>query len=298
MPPAALRSQRPRAADPPPGEPTDTVRLRLPYRPPFAWEALLEQLRSGACAPAEWLDGMRYCRTVVLGDSRGAVFVRNAAESPYLIVDLTVSLLPALMPLLARLHQLFDLDAEPEVVDAHLARAGLGQLIRRCPGLRVPGAFDGFEEVLRELLRRDDGTTGLAARVVETLGERVETGCASLTRAWPDPVRVLRAGSSALDGLGVPESRSRAIVDIARAVARGVVRLSPGTDFGSAVSALVTAGQIETARAEAIAMRALHWPDAAPGEGRESGQWRPWRSYAAAHLARDAREARHHRTSA
>ena len=287
MPPSALRAQRPRAADPP-EERGDTVRLRLPYRAPYAWDALLERLAPDACPGAQLVEPDRYSRTAVIDGCRGALFVRNAPAGEYLIVELTVSLLPALMPLLARLHHVFDLDAEPGVVDVHLARAGLGTLVRRTPGLRVPGEFDGFEAALRELLRDADGSLSTAGHVVGTLGERIGTENTLLDRTWPDAERVVRAGASGLSALAVPTNRARSAADLAAAVLRGKIRLEPGSDPGEAAASLVTLAGIEAPLAESIAARALHWPDAAPGTGREAEAWRPWRSYASAHVARAA----------
>ena len=301
MPPRALRAQRPRPADPPAPEYGDTVRLRLPYRPPFAWEALLERLALDACPGAEFVERARCGRTVSLDGCRGALFVRNSPAGDYLIVEITVSLLPVLMPLLSRLHHRFDLDAEPGVVDAHLARAGLAALVRQTPGLRVPGAFDGFEAALRELLRDAHGGLGTAARVVAALGQPIATESPLLDRAWPDAERVARVGASGLSALGVPVARARSAADLARAVVRGSVRLEPGSEPGETVSALVSLAGIDAPLAEVIAARALHWPDAAPAAGRAAEAWRPWRSYAAAHVARSTarRElARRHRTPA
>ena len=297
MPPAALRRQRPRVTESSPGEPTDTVRLRLPFRPPFAWTELLEQLAVDACAGVETIGRTRYARTVALDGNAGAVFVRVAPESSYLIVDLTVSLLPVLMPLLARLHHLFDLDAEPDVIDTHLARAGLAHAVRRCAGLRVAGGFDGFEVALRELIRGSGASGKTPHLIAEMLGEGVETGDASLTHAFPDAARIACAGAAALVATGVPEARSRQLVAVARAVVRGSLRLAPGDEYDATVAALIGAAQLETGLAESIAARALHWPDAFPTGG-ASAAWRPWRSYAAAHLAREARVLARHRTSA
>ena len=79
-------------------------------------------------------------------------------------VAISPSLVPALMPLLARLRYLFDLDAEPTVIDAHLAQGSLGALVARRPGVRIPGAFDGFDVALRAILRgRARGSRGGAA---------------------------------------------------------------------------------------------------------------------------------------
>ncbi|MDQ2670078.1 MAG: helix-turn-helix domain-containing protein [Gemmatimonadota bacterium] len=299
MPPTALRLQRPRAAEPRPDSATDTVRLRLPYRTPLAWRALLDTLAAEAQPGVEQVEPSRYARTVRLGDCSGTVFVQESPGGPALLVDITVSLLPALMSLLARLRHLFDLDAEPGVVDAHLARGGLGALVHRLPGVRVPGAFDGFEAAMRELLRSgDEAAQGYTARVIDSLGEPLETGSPALCRLWPDAARVSRAGAPVLTSLGVPEPRSRAIVAVAHAVSRGTLRLEPGADFGAAVAALVHVAQLDDVTAETIAARALHWPDSFPGSDQRAEQWRPWRSYAAAHFALDRAHAERRRTPA
>ena len=99
---------------------------------------------------------------------------RRRVGNTCLTVEISPSLLPVLMPILARLRHLFDLDAEPTVIDAHLTQSGLGAFVRRTPGLRMPGAFDGFEAALALVLRRSArGANGLETirRVVVALGE-------------------------------------------------------------------------------------------------------------------------------
>ncbi len=316
MPPSALRRQRPRALDPASAArsvPDGTVRLRLPYRAPLAWESLLQVLAAGACPGVEVVEGTRYGRTVALEGSRGAVFVADSGTRPggrhsrthprsaHLAVDVSVGLLPVLMPLMARLRHLFDTDAEPGVIDAHLARGGLGALVTRCPGLRVPGGFDGFEEATRVLLRRSAAEGDPLAGVVSALGEPIEAGHPALRLSWPTPDRMARWGGPLLRSLGVPEPHITAIVALAAAVARGAVRLEPGSDLEGTIEALTAVAALDRPTAAVIAMRALHWPDAFPEPGaamrraagvsnpialfRLAEQWRPWRSYAAAHLA-------------
>src|SRR5262249_35301009 len=157
------------------------------------------------------VDGLRYGRTVLLGGCRGAVFLEPATAGAHLNVHVSVSLLPALMPLLARLRHLLDLDAEPAVIDAHLADGGLATLVARRPGLRLPGAFDGFEIVAPELLG-----SNYFGDVTRILGEPVDLGVAGLDRLGLTAERV--AATSVLAKLRVPQRRVEALVSVARAV--------------------------------------------------------------------------------
>ncbi|MDQ2673375.1 MAG: hypothetical protein M3Y40_01845 [Chloroflexota bacterium] len=244
------------------------------------------------------VEGTRYGRTVRLEDRTGAIVADDVSAKSHLEVAVSLSLLPGLMPLLARLRHLFDLDAEPAMVDAHLAQHGLARLVRRRPGLRIPGAVDGFEVALRSLL--DEQSDGLMARVVEALGEAVETGHPGLTRLGPTAKDVAQAGVPALVSLGASRERAAAAVAVARAVAGGALRLHPGSDVVATHRTLQEIDGVGERLATVIVMRALYWPDAFPTaddalqraagaagrrELRELAEgWRPWRAYAAQHL--------------
>jgi AraC family transcriptional regulator of adaptative response / DNA-3-methyladenine glycosylase II len=151
----------------------------------------------------------RYGRTVELDGRRGVVFVGNGAENGdsrrdsrfHLNIDISPALVPVLMPLLARLRHLFDLDSEPTVIDAHLAQGGLGPLVSRHPGVRLPGALEGFEVALRTILRgaaRSANASALINRVVAALGESFPTGDPELTLLSPSSARVAEAGVTGL----------------------------------------------------------------------------------------------------
>lgn len=305
---------------------SDMLRLTLSYRVPFAWNALLTLLHRGAVPGVEIFTPRGYGRTVRLADHRGIVIVGNAHPTPearrpgggepsrvsraseattgtHLTVDLSTSLLPVLMPLLGRLRRLFDLDAQPTVIDEHLERGGLGALVRARPGVRVPGAFEGFDAACRELLR--DAASGsprgrrLAARIARTLGEPVDTQFPGLDRLAPDPARIAEAGAPYLVTLGVERSNADAIVAVARGLEDGTLRLGPGSDVVATRLALTEIG-VSHRLATMIVMRALHWPDAFPVSDRSlqraaglsdpcalrtaAEPWRPWRAYAATHL--------------
>jgi AraC family transcriptional regulator of adaptative response / DNA-3-methyladenine glycosylase II len=318
MSPSALRQRRRAAArgGSAPAPAADLVRLTLAYRPPLAWTALLQRLAAHAIPGVERVENGRYARTVDLDGCRGVVAVEQAVWSEAsrrvrgasadrvagagpggeLAVALSASLLPALMPLLARLRQLFDLDAEPSVIDAQLRDGGLGALVARRPGLRMLGAFDGFEAAMGALL-----PVGLAEQMASTLGAPIETGLPGLDRLGPSPGRVALAGALSLAQLGVPGRIAEAIVALARRVAAGELRLEPGADVPSTLAALSEIPGVGERTATVIVMRALQWPDAFPATDlslqraagvpgaaallRLAERWRPWRAYAAAHLS-------------
>jgi AraC family transcriptional regulator of adaptative response / DNA-3-methyladenine glycosylase II len=188
------------------------------------------------------------------------------------------------------------LDAEPAIVDAHLRQGGLGTLVARRPGVRLPGALDGFEVALRALL---DGR-GYLGRVAKALGEPLETGVPGLTHLAPTAARVAEAGATRLVACGVPPRRAERIAAVACAVVSGALRLERGSDVAGTRRALLEIDGVSERHATVIVMRALSWPDAFPASDRalqqavgvsgagavlaRAEQWRPWRAYAALHL--------------
>lgn len=291
MSPSALRRPSPAKETPP----KDLLRITLAYRPPLAWDVLIAFLRREATPGVEVVNGRRYGRTVRLDGRTGIVFAEDSPAEAQVKVDISPSLLPVLMPLLARLRRLFDLDAQPTVVDGHLERAGLAALVRRRPGVRLPGALDGFEVGLRALLG------SAAGRVAEALGEPLETGIPALHRLAPSAERVVEAGAPGLVALGVAPRRAEVILTFARAIAEGALRLDPGNDVAETHRALMEITGIDERLATKIVTQALYWPDAFPVSDpalqRAAGaaspralraraeKWRPWRAYAALHLS-------------
>src|ERR1044071_4072527 len=124
-----------------------TSTLQLAYRPPYDWAGTLAFLGARSLAGIEHVTPTAYARTVHLGDAKGWVRVTQSPKKHTLIVEFPHTLTPVLPALLRRLRALFDLNARPDVIAAHLGRDGrLKPSIRANPGLRVPGAFHGFRE--------------------------------------------------------------------------------------------------------------------------------------------------------
>ncbi len=282
----------------------DHLRLRLSYRPPLDWPALLGYLGRRALPGVELVEAGCYRRAVSLGGKQGWVSVEAAAEGPALEVEVTSSLAPVLAPLLGRLRRLFDLDAEPARIAEGLgADPRLAASVAARPGLRVPGAFCGFELALRAVLGQQvsvRGATTLAGRFVAAFGEPCATPLPGLTHAGLAPSRLARQRLEAVAALGLPRARAEAVIHLARAAERGAPRLEPGGDPERAIQALTALPGLGEWTAQYIAMRALRWPDALPHTDlglrkalggatprrvRELAEiWRPWRAYALMHL--------------
>jgi AraC family transcriptional regulator of adaptative response / DNA-3-methyladenine glycosylase II len=282
--------------------------LQLTYRPPFDWPGMMRFLSARAMKGVESVEDDAYLRTVRLGNHVGWIHVRHAPTKRALLVELTHSLTPVLPALLGRLRHLFDLSARPDVIAAQLAQDTLlADAVARRPGLRVPGAFHGFELAVRAILGQQisvKAATTLAARFAEAFGEAIDTPHPGLTHLSPSPRRVAAATVEELTALGIVQMRARSIIVLAAEMESDRLKLEAGAPPESTIEQLIALPGIGAWTAQYIAMRALRWPDAFPKEdialrnalggvtaarAEELSQvWRPWRSYATLHLWHDA----------
>ncbi|MDR6215562.1 AlkA N-terminal domain-containing protein [Paracidovorax wautersii] len=281
--------------------------VRLAYRPPLDAAALLRffaqrqitGLEDVGADPAGPL-GLR--RTVQLGHGPQAVRGWVSAEfdpvRPLVLLRTSDSLLPVLPQVIARVRALLDLDADPAAINAVLHTD-----FPHGDGLRVPGAFDGFELAVRAVLGQQITVAAartLAQRLVERFGEPLETPWPTLRRLFPTPAALAAAEGDALGQLGIVRQRQAAIVALAQAVDNGALSLAPSADVPTTTAALCALPGIGDWTAQYIAMRALRWPDAFPAgdvalhkalgvqgaprpavaAAAASQAWRPWRSYA------------------
>ena len=275
-----------------------SLTVSLGFRPPLAWPELLEFLGHRALIGVEHMENQTYCRTVQVGEHKG--WLKVALTERALQVTLSHSLAQVLPQTLARTKRLFDLTANPIPISARL-----GALATSFPGLRVPGAFQGFETAVRAILGQQvsvKAATTLASRFVAALGEPVTTPFAALTHLSPTPERVGQASKHELIALGILESRALAILALSQAVVEGRLSLEPGGSIPAKLAQLQALPGIGEWTAQYIAMRALAWPDAFPhtdlGIKKALGlttnqeilthaeRWQPWRAYAVMQLWR------------
>jgi AraC family transcriptional regulator of adaptative response / DNA-3-methyladenine glycosylase II len=286
---------------------TDTSTLQLSYRPPYDWQGMLEFLSARTMKDVEFVNREGYARTIRLGRHQGWVRITHGPEKRVLMVEFTHSLTPVLPALLGRLRHLFDLSARPDLIAAHLMQDKLLKKgVTKNPGLRVPGAFDGFEMALRAIIGQQitvKAATTIACRFAEAFGERIQTPIPELTRLSPLAKHVARASVDDVAKLGIVSKRATCIIALARAFHSGSLTLDAGADPETTIQQLVAIPGIGPWTAQYIAMRALRWPDAFPKEDiavrnnlggvsakqaeAMSQAWRPWRSYAVMHVWRN-----------
>ncbi|MFC6712712.1 AlkA N-terminal domain-containing protein [Branchiibius cervicis] len=291
--PTQLRARRSplRATDPPAWHRID---LRLPMRLPFWPDNVFGHLvATGVPGVEEWRDGA-YRRTLRLTYGAGIVALRPAPDH----VGTTVWLRDVrdLQTAVSRCRFLLDLDADPQAVDAALARdPRLAPMIAAAPGRRVPHTTDPVEMALRIVLGQQISTRAArthAARLTAALGETISDPGGRLTGLFPTAEVVAGAPD---DVLAMPTTRKRTLRSLARALADEEIDVSPGADWTRTRTRLLDVPGIGPWSVESIAMRALGDPDAFPATdlavrrileriGPPAGNWRPWRAYVTQHL--------------
>ena len=287
------------------GDVGETVTVTLHYRPPYDWPAMLSHLASHAISGVELVRDGAYVRTAAVGARRGWLAISADPARDGLRATISMSLAGGLMNVVARLRRLFDLDAEPAAIAAHLARdPRLAAHVRARPGLRVTGAFDAFEAAARAVLGQQVSVAAartLTGRLAARLGEALVTPHPELTRVFPEADVVARRSAASLAALlRIPARRADTLRVLAGAVANGALALDVGGEPTRLIEQIVALPGMGPWTAHSFAMRALGWPDAFPESdlvlrkalGGISGPraralaepWRPWRAYGATHL--------------
>lgn len=293
MPPRAIRRK---------GAPVVAVGehvLRLPYRPPFDFAAMLQFFARRAIPGIEAVDVNSYMRRFDFDGLSGTFAVAALAGQHSLELRVRHARPAALLDVATRVRRLFDLDADAAAIHAALARdRRLRPLLKRFPGVRVGGAWDGFEAAVRAVLGQQVTVAAartLALRIVARYGTCDGSGSV-LDATFPVPAVLADANLSAL---GITRARAATIAAVARAVADGTVDFRPEQRLDDFVARWTALPGIGAWTAHYLAMRVLGHPDAFPAGDivlrkalvpgttlsaaaleRESEAWRPWRAYA------------------
>ena len=284
--------------------------LRLACREPYAADPMLDWLAARAVPGVEEValtsNGARraYRRALRLPGSLASVELEPVSGG--WVARLALADLAGVRPAVGGLRRMLDLDADPSQVDDALAADRvLRPLVGRRPGLRVPGAADGFETAVKAVLGQQVSVAAartLAGRLASACGDRMpgtaDAG-AAVGRAFPSASAV---SEDAVSSIGLTASRARTLLALADAVASGRLDLTPAADREQARRLLLALPGIGPWTAEYVALRALGDPDAWPGtdlvlarevraRGGDPARWRPFRGYAAQHLWTAAAEA-------
>jgi len=284
------------------------VTVRLRYRPPYDFAAMLAFLRHRAIDGVERVEGERYLRTLRHDDVLGTVEIAHAPRATSLVATLRFPNVRVLPGVIARLRRAFDVDVDMETVTAHLRRdPWLAPLVAARPGLRAAGAWDGFELGVRAVLGQQVSLAAartLCGKLVRLCGSplRAPDGTAQpLAFAFPTPAEVHGAK---LEALGMPQARRRALTALATAALDDPGLFQPLGSIEATVARLSAVSGLGAWSAHYIALRAAREPDAFPASDlgllrgatrgasrptpkeleRRSERWRPFRAYAAEQL--------------
>jgi AraC family transcriptional regulator of adaptative response / DNA-3-methyladenine glycosylase II len=249
------------------------------------------------------VDASHYRRTVSIGDAGGWIEVSLHKSATALNLEVSPSLSMHIGAIIARVKHLFDLGSAPTAVSELLGKDSiLHPTVKRIPGLRVAGAFDGFELAVRTVLGQQisvKGASTVSGRWAAAFGRPIATPYPELNRLAPRPQDIATLSEDQLAALGMVGARARCLIGLAQAVAARRVNLSLASDVEDQMEKLMSLPGIGPWTANYIAMRALHWPDAFPAGDlmlmraanlkdkqltRHSEAWRPWRAYAAHYL--------------
>ncbi|RWZ52850.1 DNA-3-methyladenine glycosylase 2 family protein [Labedella phragmitis] len=302
-------------------EAAGSIRLLLPYRAPLDVDGLFGWFTPRAVPGMELSSARRYARTVRL--PKGAAFVDLSAPErvtgrPRIDALVRFENLGDLPALLGRVRRLLDLDADPAAVDDVLARdARLRSAVERVPGIRVPGALDAGEMLMRALLGQQVTVSSARTqltRLVEALGEQVSAAIAPLGdtgtawRLFPRPQAIAEHAHEVLRG---PAARTDTVRRVAAALADGSLAIGLADTRDDVTERLTAIRGIGPWTADYVVLRALSHPDVFVrsdvairagaralgfadtdrGLGADAAAFAPWRSYFSLHLWRAAADA-------
>ncbi len=304
MAPRELRARRSKDAGPP--RPMGVIDLALPFRGPLDSDGLFTWMAARAVPGAEAATATSFARTLALPG--GAAWFELRRDGERMRLRARLSEMRDLPALIARARRLFDLDADPLAVDAALAELPeVAPYVARVPGIRVPGAADPHEMLIRAMIGQQitvaAATTALG-RLTDALGERIEP-VEGADRMFPTMAAIAERGHEVLRG---PAARIRAVTGAAAALADGSLTLTPGDDGPAQRAALLARPGIGPWTADYVRMRVLGDTDVClpgdvavrsgaaaagiPSDPRGFEAWAvraaPWRSYLLAHLWRAA----------
>jgi AraC family transcriptional regulator of adaptative response / DNA-3-methyladenine glycosylase II len=285
---------------------SNALTVQLPYRQPYSCEKLMAFFSTRAIPGVEVVRQGHYLRSAMIDETPSIIDLHD--DGSCILLTLHGAGTRSLLPLVQRVRGMFDLDASPDDIARVLnSDSDLKRRLGKNPGIRVPGAWDGFELTVRAILGQQisvAAATTLSGRVAKRYGEPIEIDVPGVagtmpSRLFPEPERLVRAR---LKDLGIIGSRAATIRNVAQAVVKGSICFDASQDTREFCQSLTAIQGIGSCTAQYVAMRALKDPDAFPdsdlgllrafdGPDRErmkpkelkvrAESWRPWRAYAA-----------------
>lgn len=267
--------------------------LQLSYRPPYAWNNLINFFRNRAISGMELIENDSYQRLITYGDIRGW-FKAKLNENNKIDIEFILNKNPNILEFVARLKNIFDLDCDPMVIERCLQEdQKLKPYLKQHRGLRIPGGWDGFELAVRAIVGQRisvKAARNILGKIVAVCGEKQTLDeSIKLTHFFPTTENFLETD---LSKIGLPVARIETLKTLAREIINKTIILDGTADYEETCKKLLSIKGIGTWTVEYIAMRALRNPNAFPETDLEirkqisklkldPRKWIPWRSYAA-----------------
>jgi len=271
----------------------NTFNLQLSYRPPYHWNNMMSFLNKRAVDGVELVEAKAYQRLISYDDIRGWMKV-TFGQNNKVNIELKLNKNGNVLDFVARIKNMFDLDADPMAIEKTLMKAKvLADYIKQYNGLRIPGSWDGFELAVRAIVGQRisvKAARSILGKIVQVCGEQqmFDTSL-KLSHYFPTPENIINAD---LSNVGLPAKRIDTLKDLAKEIIEENIVLDGTADYDQTRQTLLAIKGIGPWTVDYISMRALMNPDAFP-EGDLGIQkkikrlhlnpkiWKPWRAYGA-----------------
>jgi AraC family transcriptional regulator of adaptative response / DNA-3-methyladenine glycosylase II len=159
--------------------------LRLPVLPGYDWPAIRDLLAAWAIPGVESVEGDTYRRTFVVDGAPGLLEISSGGNEQ-LRLHVHLPYWEGLIHVVERVERLLGLDLDHSAGVAALSLDPvLGPLVRKRPGLAIPGAWSMFEVSAQSALRREQ-----LRELVDAVGTPVPGLPGGLTHTLPEAVDI------------------------------------------------------------------------------------------------------------
>jgi AraC family transcriptional regulator of adaptative response / DNA-3-methyladenine glycosylase II len=241
--------------------------MRLPYQPPYDWDAMLAHFAARAIPGVESVADRTYRRTIALDGGPGMLELAPG-DGDFLILRAHLPYWEGLIHVVERAGRMVGLDTAPALSNDPV----LGPLVRRRPGLRVPGAWGPLEAAVQTVLAQGNSledARALAGELVATFGHPVPGLPHGLTHLFPSAEALASAD-------GLPQSIAQACV--------ANPALLDAQSLDALIANLSTIPGLTLDTAHTIAVRLGHQDAFPPSLDLDPSRWSPHQALAATYL--------------
>lgn len=271
------------------------LNIQLSYRPPYAWDKLLNFFSKRLIPGVELVTEDSYQRLITYGNIRGWFKAKPCGKNK-IEIEFMLNKNPNIIEFITRIKNIFDLDCDPMSIEGTLTEdTKLKPFMKESQGLRIPGCWDGFELAIRAIIGQKISVKAahtVLGRMVALCGEPqlcYNQHFKQLTHFFPTPEKVLNAD---LSQIGLTTAKINTIKALALKIINKTIVLDGTADFEDTCQKLLAIKGIGKWTVEYIAMRALRNPNGFPETDLElqkkikhlqlePQKWVPWRAYAA-----------------